>query len=243
MAGTYGYGGPIGGSTVFNAVYHDHEGRTSRLHIDRPATNNMMPLHIHLHGDGAYEFKDPTSPVPAALRTIAAEQGAMFVLPRTPDMSSHTWWATPESTRWLANLIKTLYLYYNIDKQRVYITGYSGGAEAISYYLIAKHHDLFLGGGAVLLGGGGASGLTISGLPSNSIKADYLMRWWVGADDDGLTSTDGFNALRASERGEAFYRRAGFNTKRTIIASEDHYESYDDVPRALRSLIAEHRAR
>lgn len=66
------------------------------------------------------------------------------------------------------------------------------------------------------------------------------MRWHVGADDDGSTSSDGFNAIRAAQIGHQTYTDAGWNTRPiTYYPGEDHYESEDNGPAALRSLVNE----
>lgn len=222
--------------------YEDGRGRISRYHLRAAHLSGPgpFPMVVHLHGDGAQEFDDLTgSTFPAYVQT-ARDAGAVFLLPRTPDRSgAATWWEHYSSTQWLADFLRWEYGKYDIDRNRVYVSGYSGGAQTASYNLIGDDHSLFTGGGAMLLGGGGARGMAFTGVPAGGLRTRFLMRWHVGEHDDGSASDDGFDALRASQQGYDFYRRAGWNARRTTIPDVDHDASEPYGPTLLAGLIAE----
>lgn len=204
-----------------------------------------FPLVIHLHGDGYEEVTDygnnVTTSVAYAYEKTATDAGALFVMPRTPDTTNGTWYDKATSTTWLVNFVKMIKSKYNIDERRIFVSGYSGGAEELSYNLLSDHHTLFKGGGAMMLGGGGAEGLTgFTGTPSDQVKAEFLLRWWYGETDNGVAPSDtSINAITASAEGEAWYKARGFNTKREMIPGKNHYTSEVDGPAKLAALIAE----
>ena len=152
---------------------------------------------------------------------VAQDAGAIIVIPRTPDTSSATWWKLPSSTTWLMALYNKIVGEYNIDLNRVFWSGYSGGAEEISYNVTADYNNRWTGGGAMILGGGGASGMTgFAVTPTAAFKQNFPMEWHVGEldTDDGT----GWSAVAASSGGEAFYRTRGFTTGRYLVPGADH---------------------
>lgn len=207
------------------------------------------PLVIHLHGDGYEEYTQYNSGTANSTASkyakVAVDNEALFILPRTPDTGNQTWWSMTSSTTWLVALIKDLKAKYNIDERRIFISGYSGGAEEVTYNLACDYHTLFKGGGSMLLGGGGAEGLTgFTGTPAADIKSDFLMRWWYGETDNGVLPSDTtIDAISASAEGEAWYKTRGFNTGRTMIPGVNHYTSEPYGPDLLRQLIDESNTR
>lgn len=203
------------------------------------------PLVIHLHGDGYEEYTQYNSGTANSTASkyakVAVDNKALFILPRTPDTGNQTWWSETSSTTWLVALIRDIKAKYNIDERRIFISGYSGGAEEVTYNLACDYHTLFKGGGAMLLGGGGAEGLTgFTGTPAADIKSDFLMRWWYGETDNGVLPSDTtIDAISASAEGEAWYKTRGFNTGRTMIPGVNHYTSETYGPDLLRQLIDE----
>lgn len=237
-------GGRNGTFTDTNGLgYTDSRGLNSKYHLRAShlaGKAGPFPMVIHLHGDGAYEYYNPSTWTSPQYAQVARDNGALFVLPKTPNRNE-TWWSAYSSTQWLADFIRFEMRYYNIDKNRIYISGFSGGAQITAYNLVADFHTLFTGGGAMMLGGGGTSGMSFTGTPAAKLKTDFLMRWHVGALDDGRNTSDGFNALAASKQGYDFYTSKGWNTRRVLIPGEDHNQSEDNGPAALRSLITESR--
>lgn len=204
-----------------------------------------FPLVVHLHGDGYEEVTNYGNNVSTSVaykyEKAAVDAGALFVMPRTPDTTNQTWYAKDSSTTWLVAFLKMIKAQYNVDARRIFISGYSGGAEEITYNLLADYHTLFQGGGAMILGGGGAEGLTgFTGVPSTQVKEDFLMRWWYGETDNGKAPSDtSIDAVTASAEGSAWYAQRGFNTGRTIIPGVNHYTSETLGPDKLTALIQE----
>ena len=82
-----------------------------------------------------------------------------------------------------------------------------------------------------MVGGGGGSYYSDRMISSSQTLRDVPMSWHVGALDDGSTSIDGFNALRASQDGHDAFKRNGFtNAERVVIPGKNHYNvDHQDV--------------
>lgn len=220
--------------------------RTSVYHIDATAASasTPAPLIIHLHGDGYQEYSNMasslTSSVAYRYMDVARAQGAIFLLARTPDTSSETWYTAAYATTWLVALINDVKSKYNVDNMRIFYSGFSGGAEQVTYNMMVDHHTLLLGGGAMILGGGGAEGVSFSGTPSDTLKNNFPMQWFVGENDvAGATEPPDWSARADSAIGEAFYRNAGFKTKYTIIPNKAHNDSEPLGPGYLNDVMNE----
>lgn len=94
--------------------------------------------------------------------------------------------------------------------------------------LVPRTPDLVTGG-ALMMGGGGVNeetGGTVDlwdGLPVQA--ASVLLRWKVGEQDDGTTSTDGFDALGAAYQGSEFWWDVGFrNVDLEVLDGRGHYD-------------------
>lgn len=218
--------------------------KTSRYHrwaahLD-PST--PAPLVVHLHGDGAYEYDNPHTWTTPAYVAAARAAGALVIVPNTPDVAgSRTWWEDWSSTEWLVALIRRQYTDYNLDRRRVFLSGFSGGAVVTTSNLLADFAGEFTGGGAMLLGGGGPYE-TAATTPTAATKADFLLRWHVGELDDGRNTDDNYDARADAEAGEALYAAAGWDTSLTYLPGLDHLGSEPYGPDALAALIAESNA-
>jgi len=223
--------------------YKDAQGIQSYYHLRTAhlaGKQGPFPLVVHLHGDGGYEYRNPNTWTSPLYGNVAKSINAVYLIPRTPQTGNgYTWWRSYSSTTWLRNFINWEMRYYNIDKKRIFISGFSGGAQIASYNLVADYNNIFQGGGAMMLGGGGTSGMAITQTPSASVKSNFLMRWHVGGLDDGRNTSDGFDALAASKIGYDTYTNAGWNTKRVLIPGEDHNGSEEYGPNALKALVNE----
>lgn len=98
----------------------------------------------------------------------------------------------------------------------------------ISYGLLGRAPELVTVG-ALMMGGGGVprdvTGFAAGVISPDGDAASVPVTWMVGADDDGTTSTDGFDAVDASRRGEQFYRDLGYlNTTCTVLEGRGHYD-------------------
>lgn len=216
---------------------------TSLYHVDAShlsGTTSPVPLIFHLHGDGFEEYTNyaagSTTSVSNYYRQVAQDTGALLIIPRTPDTSSATWWTLDSSTTWLMALYNKIVGQYNIDLNRVFWSGYSGGAEEISYNVTADYNNRWTGGGAMILGGGGAEGMTgFAVTPTAAFKKNFPMEWHVGErdTDDGT----GWSAVAASSEGEAFYKGKGFTTARYLVPGADHVQTEPHGPERLRTVI------
>lgn len=219
--------------------------RTAPYHIDASAAeaSTPAPLVIHLHGDGYQEYTEMAAGRPSIADRyleVARAHGAICVIPRTPDTSSETWYTKSYPTKWLVALIKEIKRTYNVDTRRIFFSGFSGGAEQITYNMICDHHELLDGGGAMILGGGGADGISFTGTPAAGLRANFPMRWFVGEHDvAGATQPVDWSARDSAEGGAAFCRAAGFTTSTTVIPGAAHDDSEPFGPYYLNEVINE----
>lgn len=186
---------------------------------------------VHLHGDGAGEFDDPEGTL-ADLAAAANSRGLLFLAPRTPDDGDGTtWWHDlGDNLAWLRAFVADPSVTAGADASHLYWSGYSGGAEMISYGLLAHAPELVTAG-ALMMGGGGVSteaaadpGHAGSASAPTDDLASVPLTWAVGTGDDGTTSSDGFDALDAARRGSAYYRELGYrDTDLTVLDGHDHY--------------------
>lgn len=168
------------------------------------------------HGDGAYEFYHPTSSYslggPTGIIAAAHAHGCITVSLLSPD-GSDTWWQNgTANARYFHDLLSKLTSEDNVDSSRIWLVGYSGGAQFITQFYLPRYSSQIDAGGAIMFGGGGRpDSVDPPDFPS-SLTANFPMFWYTGADDDGTTSPDEYNAIRDAKRGEAFYQDQGFNT-------------------------------
>lgn len=209
-------------------VAFEHDGVTSSYHVFADGVDWSRPVGVvfRLHGDGAYEFHNPQHKV-SCLAEVARSHNAVLVAPRTPDRQGEpTWWEDLDgNAEWfLALAEQEIFPVYDVDRSRTWLHGYSGGAEFISYELLADRVDFLQGGGAVLTGGGGDPA-TGSSRPTEEQLENLLLHWDVGLDDDGSDPRAPFDALSAAAAGHAHYEDAGY--RRTSVRYRegvDHFE-------------------
>ncbi|WP_298046573.1 hypothetical protein [uncultured Cardiobacterium sp.] len=178
-------------------------------------------LVMYLHGDGVKGYPSSMSDYLEQM----ADKGFALLVPQTPDTATGTWWKNGEqNAAYLRAMIEDVCNRYNVDKGNIWLVGYSGGAELISYYLLPQHNDLFSGGGALMIGGGGMERpLQFGKTPTDELKQRFQLKWLVGSEDNGAE----FDALAASQQGQERYAQAGFHTQREIIPGVDHVASAD----------------
>ncbi|MEX3507952.1 hypothetical protein VVR84_00195 [Kocuria carniphila] len=219
-----------------------HNGLTGQYHVIDGGVNTNKPvgLVMHLHGDGAREYHDPSGRT-TCLAAVAASHNALLVVPRTPDRAQEpTWWENLKGNRdWLTSLVKDrILLDYPVDRNRITWMGYSGGAEMLSYGILAGPRDLVTQG-AALVGGGGAPE-TLDKAATES-QLENMPLWWVtGEEDDGSTKSAPFDAVSAAVTGADFYDDEGFEqVDLEILDGHDHYDMpdariLDDLMKAAR---------
>lgn len=218
--------GPLGAmARTFTA-----EGRTGQYHVIDAGVDPSRPvgLVIHLHGDGAAEYHDPGGRT-TCLAAVAASHNDLLVVPRTPDTTGvPTWWEDLGGQRkWLTALVtERLLPELPVDRERITWTGYSGGAEMLSYGILAGPRELVTAG-AAMVGGGGAPGALDT--PATAKQRENLRMWWItGRRDTGKDPEASFDAVRAAEAGAEFYDDAGFQQVRLdLLAGRTHFDMPD----------------
>lgn len=209
-------------------VSFEHDGTTSSYHVFAEGVDRSRPVGVvfRLHGDGAYEFHHPQYKV-SCLAEVARSHNMVLVAPRTPDRTDvPTWWEDLDgNAEWFEALAEEeIFPVYDVDRSRTWLHGYSGGAEFISYEMLADRVDFLPGGGAVLAGGGGAP-FTASAQPSRQQLERLLLHWDVGRDDDGTDPRAPFDALAAAAAGHAWYEDAGY--RRTSVRFRDGVDHFE----------------
>ncbi|PID30887.1 hypothetical protein CR983_02395 [Candidatus Saccharibacteria bacterium] len=203
---------------------YTYDGRTGQYHIyaaDRESTEEKpLGLVLQFHGDGAYEFDHPDAGYSLGgddgVRQVALDYNMLCVPLRTPN-DDDTWWTTGNSNAdWVADFVQTvLYPRYNIDLTRIWLSGYSGGAQFISQFFVPEYSNLMVDGGAVISGGGGAPNTNSDPSTVNPFadrfKQSYNLHWFTATGDTGWDD-EGYNAYADAQAGEAWYEERGFET-------------------------------
>lgn len=195
---------------------------TSQCHVyasGRVATDSQpLGLVLQFHGDGAYEFKNPSDSYslggPDGVRQVALDYNMICVPILTPN-ADETWWSTGNSNADFVNSLvsNVIFKQYNIDRSRIWLSGFSGGAQFISQYLVPEYSALFVDGGAVIAGGGGQPNgnddpSTINPF-TTYFKQHFAMHWYTFTGDTGWDD-DGYNAYADAQIGRQWYVNNGF---------------------------------
>lgn len=211
-------------------TYTGTSGVSSQYHLYAGGLSRTAPLCVVLqfHGDGAYEFWNPTSTYslggPDGVVANSRERGCLTVSVLTPDKrGALTWWENGATNAdYVRDLVDGIRDSYNLDSQRIWLIGYSGGAQFITKFFLPLHSDAIDGGGSVLFGGGGTPARGIEQPYAPGMKSRFHLTWYTGADDDGFGRVGGFNALRNAREGEAHFKSLGFTTSHQYPASTAH---------------------
>ncbi len=235
---TNGTGGAF--TDRFNQSFTAPAGGTSQFHIYAAGIDPTKPvgLLVQLHGDGAYEFGRPSAGKLLSMAAIAKERNMILVSVKSPDRAgSVTWWEDAGvNVPFLQALLDTeVYGKYNVEKNKVWLSGYSGGAEFISLYYVKRQHHTFCGGGALISGGGSVTQASPAVPFTSGFKGNFRMHFYTG-QDDGVGSPINWNGYTAAQSGATQWRDRGFSVTTDFPAGIDHYEL--DEPRVLREQLA-----
>jgi hypothetical protein len=203
-------------------------GLTSQYHVYAAGISNTTPpcVVVQFHGDGAYEFKNPTSSYSLGGSTgIVAKSrahGCITVPILSPDTAgSITWWENGAANALYArDLISKLTSDYRIDTKRIWLVGYSGGSQLITQFYLPLHSSTIKGGAAVVFGGGGVPYKVTEKPYSATLRSAFHMHWYTGASDDGRGGS--YNALRDAKAGDKHYKALGFSTSHEYPANTGH---------------------
>lgn len=204
-------------------------GLTSQYHIYAAGvpTDRPVGLLIQFHGDGAFEFNNPSSSYslggPSGIVAKAKEHDLLTIAALSPDkQGAVTWWEQGDANAdYARDLIQNVaFAKYSIDTGNVWLVGYSGGAQFITQFFLPKHSNLVGGGGSVVFGGGGVPRASVQPFAA-SLKANFPMHWHTGAADTG-TSPGWYDALADAKKGSAWYSAQGFQTTLETPAGVGH---------------------
>ena len=181
----------------------------------------------------AAEFNMLSVPVlsPGSLREPHLTDAGSYAPPLT-----YNWWVRARSNgRMVRALIEKIALAYGVDTSRVWLAGYSGGAEFLSYELLSHDIEWIRGGGATFIGGGGADGVPARVRERAALNPSsherLLMSWHVGVLDGRspsgrrrmATSAEGsWSARIAVQEGSAFYEGLGARTLLQVTPGRGH---------------------
>lgn len=207
-----------------NSYYSTYHRFTAHLNYTQP-----IGLFVHLHGDGAWEYtnyNDAWSLGGAnGIIAKAKAKNMLVIVPLSPDDTNKTWWhwSDPgENDVWLDSLIRANMSAYNIDKNRIWFSTFSGGSQFLTKYYLPRYANTINGGGAVIFGGGNKIDTTLTPFNEN-FKNMFKMHWNTGMLDDGTEpGSDGFNGLAAARAGEQWYREQGIVTKLFTPEGQGH---------------------
>ena len=204
-------------------------------HLSRAGSRLLRrasPLRAEL-AQVAVEFNMLSVPVlsPGSLREPRLTDAGSYAPPLT-----YNWWVRARSNgRMVRALIEEITLAYGVDMSRVWLAGYSGGAEFLSYELLSHDIEWIRGGGATFIGGGGADGVPARvrerAALNPSSHEHLLMSWHVGVLDGRspsgrrrmATSAEGsWSARIAAQEGSAFYEGLGARTLLQVTPGRGH---------------------
>ncbi len=220
-----GSGGPFTDRT--NVSFTASNGLTSKYHVYAAGLPRTAPvgLLLQFHGDGAYEFNNPTSSYSlggtSGIVAQARRHGMITVPVLTPDtVGSVTWWESgSQNADFVRDLLRYLFTQYDVDTGRIWLVGYSGGAQFVTQFFLPKYSSLIGGGGAVVFGGGGVPRVTVQPFAAGLVGA-FPMHWYTGLLDDGRGGT--YNALADARAGSAWYANRGFRTSLATPSGVGH---------------------
>jgi hypothetical protein len=196
--------GTGGGNTDREAVsFAAANGLKSAFHLYASLdTSKPIGLVVWLHGDGAYDFSHTADPV-RKMAALAKNYNMAFLAVKTP-ASDVTWWTNPGPNQaFLADLLnKEVFTKYNIDRSRVLLAGYSGGAEFLASDFISGSAASTLCGGGALLFGCGSPPSERSSTPFNAnFVTNFKFHFYTGQADEYLSN---------AKRGSQYFMSKGF---------------------------------
>jgi poly(3-hydroxybutyrate) depolymerase len=219
-----------------DAIYQSFtapNGLTGQYHVygNNVDRSQKVGVLFVFHGDYSYPAQSyvhqPGGAVMKAMAAEAAKKNMIMVPVVSPDKKGGiTWWEDADRNgdyfRALAAMIISK---YDVDASRVWLHGYSGGAEFISFEVLADRQGWIKGGGATIVGGGGWDGVTTA--PTAAVKAMNL-NWIAGSlDGFGGTTLASWSALDTAKYARTMYAAIGFTkTTMTVLPGITHY-TYD----------------
>lgn len=206
----------------------------SQYHVYADGIDWSRPVGVVYYLDGDYWYNHQSkvhSPNTNGdllnMARVANERNMVFVPVISPDKNASgngiTWWESQDANgdyfRSFANWFQS---HVGIDRNNVWVIGYSGGAEIQSFELNADRQESWRSGGGSIMVGGGGYGYMQTGASSHF--KGLPMYWFVGkADGVGSTWPATWSALGAAQYGYQSYRNQGFWNTQLTYTEGDHY--------------------
>jgi poly(3-hydroxybutyrate) depolymerase len=228
---TGGSGGPLTDRTFLTFT---GAGYTAQYHLYSAGIDRSRPvgLLVYADGTGEYGFENPSATYSLGgingVVAVAKRHNMVLLTPSSPNRACQCWEQGDPTgySDYLAALIESVYGQYDIDRDRVWLGGYSTGAQLTTRFMFPRHSELMTGGGTIVIGGGGAPAVTADDFPA-SLKADMHMHWDTGEldTDTNGSAAGGLNSLNGpygAKAGEAWYADRGFRTSHDYPAGVGH---------------------
>lgn len=207
-------------------------GKSGQYHIyGEVVSGRPVGLLVQLHGDGGYEFENYRTYKLPGMAEVARQKNLLMVAVRSPDNEGlRTWYEEGDANAaWLQALLDTeIYAKFPIDKSRVWLSGFSGGAQQISQYYLGQYTDTICGGGAMISGGGTANSYTPGVIKArDEIKQHFAIHFYTGTADRGAENN--FDAYAHAQAGAEYYRSQGFEKVTTHFPQGLDHGDLDEV--------------
>lgn len=219
-------------ATTYFKPFSAH-GMKSSYHIYTDGIDRSKPVGVMFYFGGDYWKTSETwvhNPGGSQLKAMAAQarkKNMILVVPISPDKNASgdgiTWWENIDKNgQYFRALKDSLIKNYGLDTTRVWLAGYSGGAEFITYEVLADQQNWIRGGGATIIGGGGANGMQTA---PNAAVRKMPLTWHAGSKDVvGDTNPPEWSAKAAAAQGQKVYKNAGFGRAALhTLQGVDHY--------------------
>ncbi|WP_315276478.1 hypothetical protein [Kocuria carniphila] len=219
-------------ATTYFKPFSAH-GMKSSYHIYTDGIDRSKPVGVMFYFGGDYWKTSETwvhNPGGSQLKAMASEarkKNMILVVPISPDKKTTgdgiTWWEDIDKNgQYFRSLKDSLVNSYGLDTTRVWLAGYSGGAEFITYEVLADQQNWIRGGGATIIGGGGANGMQTA--PNAAVRG-LSITWHAGSKDVvGDTNPPEWSAKAAAAQGQKVYKNAGFGRAALhTLQGVDHY--------------------
>lgn len=143
----------IGGETGdVEREFRDSQGLNSKFHMDVPtdiSPNKPYGLLVYCHGDGGQDYQWFFE----GNASIAKSHNLIGVTVYSPNRGE-AWYGDDKHTLFLHELLQQeIYKKYNIDMNRVYFAGASGGSEFLSGMFIPSYGKYYKGASVHMCGG------------------------------------------------------------------------------------------
>lgn len=228
---TGGSAGPLTDRTFLTST---GAGYTSQHHLFAAGIDRSQPVGLLLWADGTgeYGFEHPSASYALGgangVVAVAKRHNLVLLTPSSPNRDCRCWEQGDPAgyADHLAELIDSVQGQYGVDRDRVWLGGYSTGAQLTTRFLFPQHPELMSGGGTIVVGGGGAPAAAADAFPA-SLRAGVHMHWDTGQldTDTNGSAPGGLNALNGpygAKAGEAWYAERGFRTSQAYPAGVGH---------------------